>query len=260
MSDNYFYAPRWQRTVFPIVGVLILLTGWYYLATYVVANPTLMPDPISVFKNVAAWGGQGWFETHFVATVIATLVGLVIGASLGFLFGIVVSEVETLYRVFHPIVQALQAMPVVAIAPLVIVWFGIGLASKIALVAIGTFFVMFIHTVAGMRAVSSELVDMAKAFGGGRWRIVFLVKIKSALDYVFSGLEVCAALSFILCVVGEFLAAKAGIGYYLRAASYDIDATAMFSAVFVLALLATLLAFSVRVLHHRLVFWKYSKQ
>ncbi len=83
--------------------------------------------------------------------------------------------------------------------------------------------------------------------------------VRASLDYVFSGLEVCAALSFILCVVGEFLAATAGLGYFLRAASYNIDAASMFAAVVVLALLASLLAMAVRLAHHRVVFWKYHK-
>jgi NitT/TauT family transport system permease protein len=148
---------------------------------------------------------------------------------------------------------------VVAIAPLVIVWFGIGIPSKLALVAIGTFFVMFLNTVAGMHATPTELSDMGRAFGGSRWQIALRIKLPNAWDYIFGALEVCAALSFILCVVGEFLAAKAGLGYYLRAASNNIDAAAMFASLIVLSLLATTLALAVRAAHHRTVFWKYRR-
>lgn len=250
--------PVWARIVLPTGGIVAVLGLWQILAQWVVVDPGLFPTPVQVVLNLAAWIVSGGFLTQLLATLYGSVGGLLIGAGLGFASGVIAGEIRVLDRSLYPVVLALQAMPVVAIAPLVIVWFGIGLASKVALVAIGTFFVMFIHTVAGMHAVPAEWVDMGRAFGGSRWRIVAYIKLRALFDYVFSGLEVCAALSFILCVVGEFLAARAGLGYYLRAASYQIDAASMFAAVVVLALLASLLALAVRVTHHRVVFWKAS--
>lgn len=252
-------VPRPLRLILPVVGIALFLLGWQAVAQFVVADALLLPTPVQVAGNLANWVQTGGFMGHFLATLYGTLGGLLIGASLGFLGGVVVGEVRLLDRALYPMALALQAMPMVAIAPLVIVWFGIGLPSKVALVAIGTFFVMFINTVAGMHAAPAELLNMARAFGGGRWRIVWDVKIRAALDYVFSGLEVCAALSFILCVVGEFLAARAGLGFYIRAASFDINAAGMFAAIVVLAVMAALLAVLVRYTHHRVVFWKYRK-
>lgn len=259
MDNNGSSIPTWMHVVFPVIGIVLLLVVWQYLAQFVVSDATLLPTPWQVAQNLTAWIASGGFTKHLLTTVYGALGGLAIGVSLGLIGGVIVGEIRGLNKTVYPIVLALQAMPVVAIAPLVIVWFGIGLASKMALVAIGTFFVMFIHTVAGMQSAPIELLDMARACGGSRWRITFSVKIRAALDYVFSGLEVCAALSFILCVVGEFLAAKAGLGYYLRSASYDIDAASMFAAVVVLSLLASLLALLVRFAYHRVVFWKYHK-
>lgn len=247
----------WTRAGLSATGLILLLALWQGLAQFVIADVSLLPSPVQVLATLSAWITGGGFQAHFVATLQGTMTGLAIGAGLGIVGGIIVGEVRVLDRALYPMALALQAMPMVAIAPLVIVWFGIGVASKVALVAIGTFFVMFIHTVAGMHAAPQSLLDMARAFGGNRWRIVLAVKIRSALDYVFAGLEVCAALSFILCVVGEFLAANAGLGYYVRAASFDINAAGMFAAVAVLAILASSLAFAVRIAHHRMVFWKY---
>lgn len=252
-------APRWARVVLPVLGMAAFVLLWHLLAEFVVANPRLLPTPERVFGFLLLWVQGGGFSGHLQATVYGTLGGLLIGAGLGMTTGVIVGEVRVLDRTLYPMALALQAMPVVAIAPLIIVWFGIGLASKVALVAIGTFFVMFIHTVSGMQTAPRELLDMARAFGGNRWRVMLTVKVRSSLDYVFSGLQVCAALSFILCIVGEFLAARAGLGYYIRSASYDINATGMFSAVLVLALLASVLALFFKVLHHRVVFWKYRK-
>ena len=259
MDSSQTDVPLWMRVVLPILGIALLLGGWQALAQWVVADVALLPSPVQVAATLTAWVTGDGFLPHFLATMQGTLTGLLIGASLGVLAGIVVGEVRVLDRALYPMALALQAMPMVAIAPLVIVWFGIGVASKVALVSIGTFFVMFINTVAGMHAAPQPLLDMARAFGGNRWRIVLMIKIRASLDYVFSGLEVCAALSFILCVVGEFLAANAGLGYYVRAASFDINAAGMFAAVTVLAVLASLLAWIMRVTHHRLVFWKYRK-
>ncbi len=250
-------APAWARVVLPIAGLASLVLVWELVARWLVADAALLPTPGHVAITLLTWVQGGGFSGHLQATVYGTLGGLAIGASLGVLLGIVVGEVKVLNRAVYPMALALQAMPMVAIAPLVIVWFGIGLASKVALVAIGTFFVMFINTVSGMQTAPPEWLDMGRAFGGSRWRIVWQIKVRSSLDYIFGGLEICAALSFILCVVGEFLAARAGLGYFIRAASYDINAAGMFAAVAVLAVLASMLAALVRFLHHRTVFWKY---
>lgn len=259
MDSDQSFIPGWMRIALPTLGLILLFALWQVLAQFVVSDASLLPTPIQVGRNLITWILSGGFIPHLMATVYGALGGLAIGAGLGFVIGVIVGEVRLLDRAVYPMALALQAMPIVAVAPLIIVWFGIGLASKMALVAVGTFFVMFIHTVAGMHAAPTELLDMGRAFGGRRWRIAFMIKVRASLDYVFSGLEVCAALSFILCVVGEFLAAIAGLGYYLRAASYNIDASSMFAAVLVLAALASMLALIVRLAHQRIVFWKYRK-
>jgi NitT/TauT family transport system permease protein len=258
MDDVTSPVPRWMQVVLPTVGVGLILAVWQVLAA-VVNTPGLLPSPLQTLLTLATWATSGGFGPHLTATMAGALGGLAIGAGLGLIAGVIVGEVRVLDRILYPVALALQAMPVVAIAPLVIVWFGIGIPSKLALVAIGTFFVMFLNTVAGMHATPTELSDMGRAFGGSRWQIALRIKLPNAWDYIFGALEVCAALSFILCVVGEFLAAKAGLGYYLRAASNNIDAAAMFASLIVLSLLATTLALAVRAAHHRTVFWKYRR-
>jgi NitT/TauT family transport system permease protein len=258
MDDATSPTPRWMQIVLPAIGVALILAVWQALAVRV-NTPGLLPSPMQTLLTLATWTTSGGFGQHLSATMLGALGGLAIGAGLGLVAGVIVGEVRVLERTLYPVALALQAMPVVAIAPLVIVWFGIGVPSKLALVAIGTFFVMFINAVAGMHAAPTELSDMARAFGGSRWQIALRIKLPSAWDYIFGALEVCAALSFILCVVGEFLAAKAGLGFYLRSASNNIDAAAMFAALIVLSLLATALALAVRLAHHRTVFWKYQR-
>lgn len=259
MHRSQHAIPHWARVVLPVIGISAFLIGWQLISSLGIADPELLPAPTEIAVTLWTWILSGGFFRHFLATLYGTLGGLILGASLGFIAGLVVAELGFLERSVYPMVLALQAMPVVAIAPLVIVWFGIGLASKVALVAIGTFFVMFINTVAGMHSAPRELIDMCRAFGGNRWRIVWEVKINHSMNYVFSGLEICAALSFILCVVGEFIAAQNGLGYFIKAASSNINTSGMFAAVAVLALLASLLAVTVRAVHRRVVFWENRK-
>jgi NitT/TauT family transport system permease protein len=258
MDDPSMPLPAWMRAGLPAAGVLLMLLAWQGLAA-LIDTPGLLPSPMHTLSTLVTWATGEGFLPHVTATIAGALGGLAIGAGLGLVAGIIVGEVRVLDRTLYPVALALQAMPVVAIAPLVIVWFGIGIPSKVALVAIGTFFVMFINAVAGMHAAPTELTDMGRAFGAGRWQVAIRIKLPNALDYIFGALEVCAALSFILCVVGEFLAAKAGLGFFLRAASNNIDAAAMFASLIVLSVLATALALAVRVAHHRAVFWKYRR-
>lgn len=151
MDNAQDYVPVWMRVVLPVAGIVLLLGVWQALAQFVVADVVLLPSPVQVASTLVAWVSGGGFTPHLLATLQGTLTGLLIGATLGVLGGIMVGEVRVLDRALYPMALALQAMPMVAIAPLVIVWFGIGVASKVALVAIGIFFFMFINTVACMQ-------------------------------------------------------------------------------------------------------------
>jgi NitT/TauT family transport system permease protein len=171
-----------------------------------------------------------------------------------------VAEFNVLSRFFYPVVLGVQAMPTVAIAPLLAVWLGIDIGSKITLVAVSCFFPVFIGTVAGLNAGHAELRDLYRVFSAGRVRTLWELKLPGALHYIFAGLQVAVVLSFIVCVVGEFVSSVHGLGHLIKALSDQLDVSTMFAAIVVLAVLGAIGATLMRMLHRRVVFWEISSR
>ncbi|MEQ8402657.1 MAG: ABC transporter permease [Roseitalea porphyridii] len=241
--------------LWPVAGFLVILLIWQAIVVGQDLPPSVLPGPFNVLRNL--WqglaGGSLW--PHIWATLSAVLIGLAIAILTGFLAGIAIGEIKLMDRFIFPVVVTVQAMPIVAIAPLLIVWFGIGLASKVWLVVISCFFPVFVQTVAGLKAAPSDLLTLYRAHGASRWVTLIDVKLPAAIDYVFAGLQIAVVLSVIACVVGEFLAATQGLGYLIKAVSFQLDVTLMFSCVILLAVLGGTASLIVKSIHGRIKFW-----
>ncbi len=203
---------------------------------------------------------QGWWEgtlwEHAAATLAAAAMGLAIGATAGIVLGALVAEVRPVALAVYPLVIATQSMPTVALAPLIVVYLGVGLPSKVATVALLCFFPLFVNTVAGVRGAPPALVDLYRAFGAGRWRIFRDVRLPGALDGIMAALQVAVVLAFVGAVVSEFIAAQRGLGYVIRAFASDLNVPVMFAAIGGLAVLGALGGGLVRALHRALVPWR----
>src|SRR5262249_54540524 len=152
-------------------------------------------------------------------------------------------------------VIGLQSVPKVALAPLVIVWFGFGIESKIVLVALICFFPVFVNTIVGMRSVDPALIQMMRAFDGSPLRILLEVRLPNALGSVIAGLQVGIVLGLIGAIVGEFIAATRGIGYLIQNAASNLDLGTVFAAVLTLAAIGITGTQLLRWLHRSIAFW-----
>jgi NitT/TauT family transport system permease protein len=152
-------------------------------------------------------------------------------------------------------VIGLQSVPKVALAPLVIVWFGFGIESKIVLVGLICFFPVFVNVIVGMRSVDPSLIDMMRAFGASRWRILLEVKLPNATASIVAGLQVGIVLGLIGAIVGEFIASTHGLGYLIQSAATNLDLGTVFAAVFSLAAIGITGTQILGWLHRRIVFW-----
>jgi NitT/TauT family transport system permease protein len=250
MRDSLKLAGATAFTFCVILALWVGLIRIYDVPAYVVP----MPQEI----GAALWRGWigGTFWDHAWFTLQGALGGFGLGALLGVIAGVIVAEVRIARLVFYPMVVAIQSMPTVAVAPLIVVYLGVGLPSKIATVALLCFFPVFVNVVAGIQAADPRLVDLYRASAASRVRILCDVKLPGAADNLFSALQVALVLSFVGCVVSEFIASRAGLGHLIKTFATDLNVSVMFAAIVSLAIIGACLGLLLAVLHKRVVFWR----
>ncbi len=198
-------------------------------------------------------GGSFW--PHAAFTLQGALGGWLAGSLLGLGMGLVAVEWRPVRLTLYPIVVAIQSMPTVAIAPLIVVYFGVGLSSKLVTVGLLCFFPMFINTVAGLLSADGNLLDLYRAASASRWRTLVDVRLPSAANHILAGLQIALVLSFIGCVVSEFVASSAGLGYIIKMYSSELNIALMFAGVVSLAVIGGVLGYLLELLRRRIVFW-----
>ncbi len=239
----------------PALTLAVVIGAWT-VASHVFKVPNyILPRPEAVLLALHGGYVEGLFWPHFAFTLTSLALGSLVGCSAAFILAALFAESRTIERLLQPYVVALQSMPKVALAPLIIVWFGFGIESKIVMVALICFFPVFINTVVGLKAANPGLIDLMRAFSASRWEIFFRIKVPSAAGHVFAGLQIAVVLGLIGAVVAEFVSSTRGLGYLINAAAVNLDTHVMFAALFSLAALGVAGSHLVRLLHRKLVFW-----
>ncbi len=180
------------------------------------------------------------------------IIGSVIGAVLGVWLGI--SAIAA--RLLNPYLNALNALPKVALAPLFVLWFGLGIESKIALAAVLVLFLVFLNTYAGVREVDQDLIDAARLMRATRVQVIVKVIVPSAMSWVFAGLKISVPYALIGAVLGEMIAANRGLGYLVQFSGAQFDTAGVFAVLLVIAVIAVALNFIVELVQHRIEHWR----
>jgi NitT/TauT family transport system permease protein len=229
---------------------------WQWSIWFFAIPPYLLPQPLDVLRALKIGLIDGLFYPHIAATLSATATGYLVGCAFALVTGIIVAEFQSVGRVLHPYIVALQAMPKVALAPLVVVWFGFGMASKVALVAMISFFPVFVNVIAGIRSTNPDLINLYRAFSAGRLSTLINVKLPSAAGAIFAGLQIAVVLALIGAVVAEFVASTAGLGNLIQAAGVNLNVPIMFAAIIILSAIGVISSQLLRALNERVVFWE----
>jgi NitT/TauT family transport system permease protein len=188
-------------------------------------------------------------------TFLEIIAGFAAGASLGMALGVLIGQSALLERVFYPYVVAFQTVPKVAIAPIIVIWFGYGLSSKIIITGTIAFFPVLANTIVGLRSAPLEQIDMLRAHTANSWQIFRMVRLPQALPYIFVGLDVAIVLSVIGAIVGEFVGAKAGLGYLIMQKNFSFDMASVFAILIVLSLVGVCLHAAIAFVQRRVLFW-----
>ena len=215
----------------------------------------LVPAPSAVVQ--ALWSGMvtGLYPAHAAVTIVEAVAGFVIGSLMGLALGTVIVVFPTMERIVYPYVVALQTVPKVAIAPLMVVWFGFGITSKILVVALVSLFPVLVNVIAGLRAIDQDRLDLLGALAASRWQVFRYVRFPNALPFVFAGLNTAIVLAVIGAIVAEFVGSNYGLGFLILQANYQLDIAGAFSLFVVLSIVGVALHGALKWLERRCVFW-----
>ena len=222
----------------------VLLVVWEAAGRADMLNPLYVPNPSRIGAALVDLFSDGRIWPHLDATFTAALGGLALGIAVGILLGVVAALVRFIAELLEPVMTLLNAIPRVILAPLFVIWLGIGLASKVALSFILVAVLIFFTVFSGIRQVDRRLVERVITLGGSRWSLVRHVYLPSVAAWVLGNLKIAVGFAFTGACVGEFVAATRGLGYLLSFAQSTYNAALMFALIF-LILVVVLLIFAI---------------
>jgi NitT/TauT family transport system permease protein len=251
---------RWSsRLLSPAVLGAILL-AWHLATTQGGVPMYILPRPADVFWFLVAGFAQSptnvgglWF--HLGVTMAEALLGFVLGSAAGIAIGMALAHSRLLERVFYPYVIAFQSLPKIAIAPLLVIWFGFGMEAKVVVTSIITFFPLLVNSIAGYHAVEPERIELARVCNASRMQIFWKIVLPSSLPFLFAGLNVSAVLALLGALVGEFVGAQAGLGMLLLQYNNNLQVAGTFGVLLILCLCGYLMNAAVRAAEARYCFW-----
>lgn len=239
-----------------LLSIFFFLLAWYLLTRFSGIPNFILPSPLSVWDRFIKAAGDGSLLYHTWITLTEIVLGLLVGVVFATVVGYILAKSRSLEKVLSPYLVASQAIPVVAIAPLLVIWLGDGIASKVIICALIVFFPVLVNTIVGVRAVPTALYDLMNSLHASRAQILRKVEVPSSLPVFLGGLRIGATLSVIGAIVGELVSAEQGLGYLLQLGDFQYDTPMVFVAVFMLIALALMLYGIVRLLEDKFLKWQ----
>jgi len=246
---------RWLTTLGPILASLgIFLVAWQAIVVAGSYPPFILPGPLTVGQRfVKAWA-DGTMWPHFATTLVEVLLGFAIGATLAIVVGVLLARSRLAERLLSPYLVAAQATPILALAPLIALWFGTGLPSKLVITTLIVFFPVAVATMVGLRSVDPRLIEMARAFRASNPQVVRRVEIPAALPAILGGMRVGVTLAVIGAIIAEWAGGERGLGVLINVARGSLfDIPLMFATLATLALLGVTLYLLMVRIERRLV-------
>ncbi len=237
-----------------VIGAGIL--AWSGLVAWRNYPPFILPGPALVWRKATLTLADGTLLRHTQVTLTEIALGLLLGLTTAFLLGYFLGKHRTIERLVAPYIVASQSVPIVALAPLLVIWFGSGLLSKVLVCALITFFPTLVSTIVGLRNVDEDLRDLLRSLRANRLQTFLLLELPAALPVIFGGLKLSVILAVVGAVVGEFVGADAGLGFLINLARGILDTPLMFVAIFTLIAIAQALYWSVALLESWALRWQ----
>lgn len=246
---------RWLKQNVPVIGfVLLLAFAWEASVVLFRVPHFIIPRLTNVF--VSLWDTRELLIKHFAVTLWESVLGLLISVILGAALAIWIHFSRSAQKSVYPLVVASQTIPLIALSPVMVMWFGYEIWSKVAVVVLFTFFPITVNTIDGFRSADKDVEELMRAMGASGRDLFLKLQVPSALPSFFTGLKLAAAASVGGATIGEWLGAESGLGMYTRRASNMLRAEAVFAGVFLLSLMGILLFLAAKCLEHGMLRWQ----
>ena len=241
------------RKLTPLIGIVAFLLAWQLFVVIWKVPPYLLPTPTAIaqtfFQELPDLLHNGW------VTVYEMLAGYALAVAVALPLAIAITSSRRFNELVMPTMLFFQIVPKVAIAPLFLVWFGVGATPKILVAFLISFFPIVIDAAVGLRSMSPEMADLAKSMGASRWQVFAQFRLPTSLPYLFSGLKVAATLAIAGTVVGEFVGADRGLGYMLLVTNSNMQTSLMFATIVALTIIGLVFYYLVELLESFLIPW-----
>ncbi|HTZ43084.1 MAG TPA: ABC transporter permease [Jatrophihabitans sp.] len=239
---------------------VIFLGGWQIGSDTGRLDPFFFSRPSDVAVRSYHWITSGYIVDDLAVTLQEAFYALVIGSLAGVVVGFALGRIRLLAEVFDPYIKMLNALPRVVLAPIFLLWFGLGISSKVAFGITLVFFIVFFSTFEGVRNVDRVLVDNARMLGGKKHHVLRHVLIPSAATWIFSSLHVSVGFAIVGAVVGEYLGASQGVGYIIAQSEGTFDTTGVFAGMIILTVVVLVIDLIVNRIERRLLRWRPDQQ
>jgi NitT/TauT family transport system permease protein len=240
--------------------ILATLAAWEALVRLLSVPAFILPTPTSIFTALYRGLISGLYLDHVGITVAETLLGFALGSALAFALGIAVALSRRIEYFLYPFIVMFQAMPKVALAPLIIIWFGLGITSKVVAAALVAFFPLMVNTIVGLRSAEEDRVNLMRSLAATRGQIFWMLQLPNAMPYIFAGLEIAMIFALIGAIVGEFVGAQSGLGMLIQSMNFTMDVAGQFSVLLILSVLGLVLNGLVTQVRRRVLFWDPSQK
>ena len=234
---------QFVRYGLPILTLVVSVVAWEVVVRSLSLPKFLLPAPSAVYTETLSRVHE--LPLHTWVTLYETLLGFGLAAVIGVVLAILIAYSRLLQHTIFPLLVVTQAVPKVALAPLLLLWLGYGDGPKVLVAFLVSFFPIVVNVAAGLKAVEPEVIDLSRSLSASEWQTFRKVRFPSALPYFFSGLKVAITLSLIGAVIGEFVGADRGLGYMIVVSSAHVNTSLAFGAIFVLSVMGIILFFSV---------------
>src|SRR4051794_22865079 len=240
--------------------ILAVLVAWEALVRLFDVPAFILPRPTNVFLALYRGTVNALYIEHLRVTLVETFAGFAVGGALALALGTVVALSRRTEYFLYPFIVMFQAMPKVALAPIIIIWFGLGITSKVVTAALVAFFPLLVNTIVGLRSSEEDRVNLMRSLAASRWQIFWMLQLPNAMPYIFAGLEIAMIFSLLGAIVAELVGAKSGLGMLIQSMNFTMDVAGQFSVLLILSVVGLILNGIVTAIRRRVLFWDVSQK
>ncbi|WP_438392349.1 ABC transporter permease [Caballeronia sp. DA-9] len=240
-------------TMMSVMAIIGLLVVWEAICRFAKVPDWLLPAPTVIGK--AIWLNRASLPGHFATTLFASLSGFALAVAVGVPLAVIITSSKVARNILYPLFLIFESVPKVALAPLILLWVGYGMPSKVLVAAVTAFFPIVINTSAGLASVSEEMLQLSRSYGAPMLRTFIKIRLPFAMPYLFGGMKVAMTLAVIGAVVGEFVGSDTGLGFVILTASSTMNTDLVFSAMTLLSIMGVALFYAIALLERGICPW-----